>query len=100
MRSFDTDVLIVGAGPCGLGAATQLESVGIGSYLIVDGRPDVGGWASSVTTPEGFTFDHGGHVLFPHRNYPQFARALEEHVPARHLSVPKRGVWVDGELVP
>jgi protoporphyrinogen oxidase len=105
MTSHEADVLVVGAGPCGLGAATRLEKLRrekarSTSYLIVEARSDPGGWASSVTTPEGFTFDYGGHVLFPHRHYAEFAQMIDDHVDAWHFSVPKRGVWVDGELVP
>jgi protoporphyrinogen oxidase len=69
----DVDVLILGAGPTGLGAATQIERLrsrptATPTYLIVDARPVPGGWAGSVTTPEQFIFDFGGHVLHPHRH--------------------------------
>ena len=98
-------LLIVGAGPCGLGGATRLEQlradgVKTPSYLVVDARSGPGGWASSVTTPEGFTFDYGGHVLFLHRSYPEYIKTVTDMVDAWHCSVPKRGVWIGGRLVP
>jgi protoporphyrinogen oxidase len=59
-----------------------------------------GGSASSITTDEGFTFDYGGHVLYPHEHYSNFTSLLEELVPEWHESVPIRGVWMDGRLIP
>jgi protoporphyrinogen oxidase len=101
MRSVK--VLIAGAGPCGLGAAMEmLESGpgGDGDFLLVDQAGKAGGWASSQTTPEGFTFDFGGHVLFPHKHYARFAEMLA-HLPIQWAaSEPKRGVQVNGCFLP
>ena len=98
------DVAILGAGPCGLGAAWRIErlqSAGHNiSYAVIDKDAISGGSASSVTTPEGFTFDFGGHILYPHEHYSDFQALLHELVPAWHESVPVRGVWIDGQLVP
>ena len=104
MGTYKTDVLIVGAGPCGLGAATRLEGLRaeadrVPSYLLVDAGTGPGGCAASVRTPEGFTFDYGGHVLFPHQHYQAFLDAIHDLVDW-HLSVPKRGMLFDGELIP
>lgn len=104
MSAYKTDVLIIGAGPCGLGAATRLENFRAEadktlSYLLVEARTSPGGYASSVTTPEGFTFDYGGHVLFPHRHYQTFLDTIHGLVDW-HLSVPKRGVLFDCKFIP
>ncbi|HEY1428198.1 MAG TPA: NAD(P)-binding protein, partial [Candidatus Tumulicola sp.] len=66
------DVLIMGSGPCGLGAAWRMQRLhddGITNarYIVVDAASGAGGSATSVTTGEGFTFDYGGHILYPHR---------------------------------
>ena len=60
------DVLIIGAGPTGLGAAKrlhQLQAQTNVSWLIVDACQEPGGLASTDTTSEGFLFDVGGHVV-------------------------------------
>ncbi len=96
-------VLIAGAGPCGLGAALEMLESGAGGeddFLLVDPSTRPGGWASSRTTAEGFTFDFGGHVLFPHKHYLRFAHLLEKLPIAWASSVPERGVQVDGRFLP
>jgi protoporphyrinogen oxidase len=96
-------VLIAGAGPCGLGAAMEMLESGPGGpddFLLVDQASKAGGWASSQVTPEGFTFDFGGHVLFPHKHYARFAEMLAGLPIAWAASVPKRGVQVDGRFLP
>jgi protoporphyrinogen oxidase len=101
MRSVN--ILIAGAGPCGLGAALELMESGPGGdndFLMVDPRLQPGGWASSQTTPEGFTFDYGGHVLFPHKKYARFATLLQGLPIAWAASVPQRGVQVQGNFLP
>ncbi len=101
MRSVK--VLIAGAGPCGLGAALEMIESGPGGdgdYLIVDGGKQPGGWASSRTTAEGFTFDFGGHVLFPHKHYARFADLLAGLPIGWASSVPQRGVQVGKSFLP
>ena len=96
-------VLIAGAGPCGLGAALEMMESGPGSegdFLIVDAGTRPGGWASSRTTAEGFTFDFGGHVLFPHKHYRRFAELLKGLPIDWASSVPQRGVQVEGRFLP
>ncbi len=96
-------VLIVGAGPCGLGAALEMLESGPGGtqdFVIVDPGAKPGGWASSRTTAEGFTFDFGGHVLFPHKHYAHFGELLKQLPLAWASSVPERGVQVDGRFLP
>ena len=96
-------LLIAGAGPCGLGAALEMLESGPGGshdFLMVDPRLQPGGWASSQTTAEGFTFDYGGHVLFPHKKYARFAALLENLPIAWAASVPQRGVQVQGNFLP
>jgi protoporphyrinogen oxidase len=63
------DVLVVGAGPTGLGAASRLMQHGHPDWAIIDYFPEAGGLASTDVTPEGFLFDVGGHVIFSHYAY-------------------------------
>jgi protoporphyrinogen oxidase len=69
-------VLIVGAGPCGIGCARELEALGHGDWKIAERGSTAGGHAGSVVDPQGFTWDFGGHVVFSH--YGEFDRLLEE----------------------
>lgn len=62
-------VLIVGGGPCGLGAARQLDLLGHDDWLLVDAAAGPGGLASSFVDPQGFTWDVGAHVQFSHYTY-------------------------------
>lgn len=62
-------VLILGAGPTGLGAAYRLKELGHDNFLVVDRHPYIGGLAHSFTDAQGFTWDIGGHVMFSHYKY-------------------------------
>ena len=65
----EVDILIVGAGPTGLGAATRLQQLKHDNWLLIDAFDDAGGLATTDVTPEGFLFDMGGHVIFSHYDY-------------------------------
>ena len=62
----NVDILIIGAGPTGLGAAARLEQRGHADWLLIEARDTPGGLAYTTVTPEGFLFDTGGHVIFSH----------------------------------
>jgi protoporphyrinogen oxidase len=84
------DILIVGAGPTGLGAAKRLKHLGHKSWLIVDSQEMPGGLASTDVTKEGFLFDIGGHVIFSHYKY--FDDCLNE-------ALPNEGDWFHHQRV-
>ncbi|KAI8846396.1 hypothetical protein BC829DRAFT_363491 [Chytridium lagenaria] len=94
------DVLIIGAGPTGLGAAKRLDHLKYESWCIVDAFEEPGGLASTDETPEGFLFDVGGHVIFSHYKY--FDNVLDHALPndddwfthERVSYVRSRGRWV------
>ena len=69
----EVDILIIGAGPTGLGAGarlTQYEKQGHKvNWLLIDAFEEAGGLACTDITPEGFLFDMGGHVIFSHYRY-------------------------------
>ncbi|KAI0466976.1 FAD/NAD(P)-binding domain-containing protein [Xylaria cf. heliscus] len=99
-NEIHVDVLVIGAGPTGLGAAKRLQQTGQSSWLIVDSNETPGGLASTDVTPEGFLFDVGGHVIFSHYKY--FDDCLNEALPKetdwythqRVSYVRFRGGWV------
>lgn len=98
--TIETDILIIGAGPTGLGAAKRANQLSDKSWLLLEETPEVGGLSSTDVTKEGFLFDVGGHVIFSHYTY--FDECLDEALPEkedwRHHQrisyVRSRGDWV------
>jgi protoporphyrinogen oxidase len=66
-------IVIIGAGPTGLGAAYRLGELGYDDYEIYEAEDSAGGLSSSYTDEAGFTWDLGGHVHFSH--YPHYDEA-------------------------
>ncbi|KAL8931453.1 MAG: hypothetical protein Q9216_007198 [Gyalolechia sp. 2 TL-2023] len=73
------DVLVIGAGPTGLGAAKRFNQINGPSWMIIDCNETPGGLASTDITPEGFLYDVGGHVIFSHYKY--FDDCINEALP-------------------
>src|SRR3954452_22682255 len=69
MASTEPKIVIIGAGPTGLGAGYRLKELGYRNFKLYDRLPYVGGLASSFTDSAGFTWDIGGHVMFSHYKY-------------------------------
>ena len=62
----------------GLGAAIRLHQLNQ-PFLLLDHTDTPGGLAGTDTTPEGFLFDYGGHVIFSHYTY--FDNVLDTALP-------------------
>ncbi|KAE9972442.1 hypothetical protein BLS_009830 [Venturia inaequalis] len=100
MSEIEVDLLVIGAGPTGLGAAKRLNQIGNADWLIVDSNETPGGLASTDVTPEGFLYDVGGHVIFSHYKY--FDDCINEALPnetdwythQRISYVRCKGLWV------
>ncbi len=91
-------VVILGAGLTGLGAAYRLAERGGPECAVYEQHGYVGGHAASFRTPEGFTFDEGGHVLFSH--YPYFDRVVERTLGPRRLTHRRESwIWIGGHWV-
>lgn len=84
--------LLLGAGPTGLGAARQLELLGVHDWLLLEAAPEPGGLAASFVDEQGFTWDIGGHVQFSHYEY--FDRAMLEFLGADGWLHHQRESWV------
>ena len=93
-------ILIVGAGPTGIGAAYRLKALGYENFLVLDDQPEAGGLASSYVDDKGFTWDVGGHVQFSHYDY--FDRAMEAALGADGWLHHEREswVWIANRFVP
>ncbi len=62
-------ILIIGAGPTGLGAAWRLHELGHTDFRVYDALPYVGGLATSFHDDKGFTWDLAVHVAHSHYHY-------------------------------
>jgi len=91
-------IIIIGAGPTGLGAATRLFDLGYENWAIYERHNYAGGHGSSHVDEHGFTWDEGGHVIFSH--YPYFDQLVERalgpkvHERVRESWVVTRDGWV------
>jgi protoporphyrinogen oxidase len=91
-------ILIIGAGPTGLGAASRLHELNYQNWMLYERHDYAGGHSSSVVDAQGFTWDEGGHVIFSH--YPYFDRLIDKalknefHERVRESWIFTRGSWV------
>jgi protoporphyrinogen oxidase len=87
----DPRIVIVGAGPTGLGAGYRLQELGYDDWVILEANDYVGGLATSFTDEAGFTYDIGGHVMFSH--YPYYD-ALVDKLMGDDFTELNREAWV------
>ena len=92
-------VLVLGAGPTGLGAAYRLQEAGHRDFLVLEARDQPGGLASSFLDAEGFLWDVGGHVQFSHYSY--YDEVLDRALGDAWLTHERESwVWIRGRFVP
>ncbi len=92
-------IIIVGAGPAGLGAGWRLTELGHEDFVIYDKNSYVGGLATSFVDQAGFTWDIGGHVL--HSHYPYFDHMFEEVMQGEYFTHQRESwVWIYDRFVP
>lgn len=94
------NILILGAGPTGLGAAWRLNELGRSDWLLLDRANVAGGLAGSVVDDRGYTWDFGGHVQFSHYDY--FDRLMGTLLaPGEWLHHERESwVWIRDRFVP
>ena len=88
-------IVILGAGPCGLGAAWRLNELNH-KFKIFEKNSYPGGLSASFLDNKGFTWDIGGHVIFSHYEY--FDKVIEkilkkdfiDHIRASHIRLKNR----------
>jgi len=85
-------IIIIGAGPTGLGAARRLEELGHKNWQLLESSSHAGGLASSFVDEKGFTWDIGGHVQFSHYEY--FDRAMSDFLGKDGWLHHERESWV------
>jgi protoporphyrinogen oxidase len=92
-------IVIIGAGPTGLGAGYRLRELGYENFLMLEARGKVGGLASSEKSAGGFTYDIGGHVLFSHYEY--FDRLFDKLLGSEYQELMRESwVWMCDRFLP
>lgn len=84
-------IVILGAGPTGLGAAFRLQELRYQNWQIFEKNPYIGGLAASFKDSKGFTWDIGGHVLFSHYEY---VDKLIDKLLSNEYLLHQRDAWV------
>jgi UDP-galactopyranose mutase len=84
-------IVVIGAGPTGLGAAYRLTELGHPAFQVYERHPYIGGLAHSFVDPRGFTWDIGGHVMFSHYEY--YDRVFERLM-GDEYTLNNREAWV------
>lgn len=85
-------LLLLGAGPTGLGAAWRLHELGRTDWTLLETATHPGGLSASFVDAQGFTWDIGGHVQFSHYDY--FDRAMDTFLGADGWLHHQRESWV------
>jgi protoporphyrinogen oxidase len=92
-------VVILGAGPTGLGAAHRLMELGHRELELYEASDRVGGLAASFRDDAGFLWDLGGHVQFSHYRY--FQDLMDELLEGEWLTHQRvASIWMAGRFVP
>jgi protoporphyrinogen oxidase len=92
-------IVILGAGPTGLGAAWRLQEHGHKDWLLLESSDRPGGLSMSVRDDAGFTWDLGGHVLFSHWKY--FDHLLEQALGDQWVEHQREAwVWMRERWIP
>src|SRR3982751_759978 len=92
-------IVIIGAGPTGLGAAHRLRELGHDDFVVLEASDHVGGLATSFTDDAGFTYDIGGHVLFSHYEY--YDRLVDRLMGDDFTELEREAwVWMEDRFIP
>ena len=98
-RLGDKRIVIVGAGPTGLGSAHRLFECGIRNFVVLERQSHPGGLASSFVDDQGFTWDVGGHVQFSHYQY--FDDLMDRLLPNDWLWHERESwIWMQNTFIP
>ncbi|NJO83123.1 MAG: NAD(P)-binding protein [Blastochloris sp.] len=96
---MEQKIVILGAGPTGLGAAYRLQELGYRNWAIYERNDHVGGLATSFVDDAGFTYDIGGHVMFSHYTY--FDNLVDKLLGDDYSEIMREAwVWMMDRFVP
>jgi protoporphyrinogen oxidase len=92
-------IVILGAGPTGLGAAHRLRELGYRDFVLYERERQVGGLAASFQDAAGFTWDTAVHVLFSRSDY--FNTAMDRLLEGELIEQKRDAqIWLQGRFVP
>ncbi|MEY2471473.1 MAG: hypothetical protein QOK28_802 [Actinomycetota bacterium] len=92
-------IVIIGAGPTGLGAGYRLQELGYDDWVIIEANDYVGGLATSFTDDKGFTYDIGGHVMFSHYQY--YDDLVDKLMGGDYTELEREAwVWMEDRFIP
>src|SRR4051812_47795831 len=92
-------IVIIGAGPTGLGAGYRLQELGYDDWVILEANDYVGGLATSFTDEAGFTYDIGGHVMFSHYQY--YDDLVDKLMGGEFTTLQREAwVWMEDRFIP
>jgi protoporphyrinogen oxidase len=92
-------IVIIGAGPVGLGAAYRLQELGHRDFVVYERSSYVGGLAASFRDSAGFTYDIGGHVMFSHYRY--FDELVDRMLGDDHTKLLRESwIWMNDRWIP
>ena len=95
---LDPRIVIIGAGPTGLGAGYRLQELGYEDWVILEANDYVGGLATSFTDEAGFTYDIGGHVMFSH--YPYYDALVDKLMDGDFTELQREAwVWMEDRFI-
>ena len=99
MTTTGPRIVIIGAGPTGLGARYRLDELGHEDWVILEASDRVGGLATSFTDDDGFTWDTGGHVMFSH--YPYYDKLVDRLMGDQYSTLNREAwVWMENRFIP
>jgi UDP-galactopyranose mutase len=99
MSATDPRIVILGAGPTGLGAGYRLTELGHDNWVMLEAGDRVGGLATSFTDEDGFTWDVGGHVMFSH--YPYYDALVDKLMGDQYSTLNREAwVWMQDRFIP
>src|SRR5258707_7649708 len=98
-RALARKIVILGAGPTGLGAAYRLQELGYRNWAIYKRNAYIGGLATSFQDDAGFTYDIGGHVMFSHYKY--FDNLVDKLLGDNYTEIMREAwVWMMDRFIP
>lgn len=91
-------IVILGAGPTGLGAAYQLHELRYKNWNIYEKNNYIGGLSASFKDEKGFVWDIGGHIIFSSKD--RFNKLVDELLCEDYLKHHRESwVWLQNTFV-
>src|SRR3990167_1709122 len=88
---MDKKIVILGAGPTGIGSAYRLKELGYKNFQILEKENYVGGLSASHRDKKGFIWDTGGHVIHSHFTY--FDKVINKYLKKERF-IHRRESWI------